>query len=76
MIAGDDQLTGAVLARATRLKIISKWGIGTDSIDLEAAAAWDQGDEHTGAFGDDVADVAAGYLVLLARTAPDRPLRP
>ena len=38
MIAGDDHLTGAVLARATRLKIISKWGIGTDAIDLEAAA--------------------------------------
>jgi D-3-phosphoglycerate dehydrogenase / 2-oxoglutarate reductase len=68
MIAGDDQLTGAVLARATRLKIISKWGIGTDAIDLEAAARLGIRVTNTPAvFGDDVADVAAGYLVLLAR---------
>jgi D-3-phosphoglycerate dehydrogenase / 2-oxoglutarate reductase len=68
MIAGDDRLTGAVLARATRLKVISKWGIGTDAIDLEAAARLGIQVTNTPAvFGDDVADVAAGYLVLLAR---------
>jgi D-3-phosphoglycerate dehydrogenase len=68
MIAGDDQLTVAVLERATRLKIISKWGIGTDAIDLEAAARLGIKVMNTPAvFGDDVADVAAGYLVLLAR---------
>jgi D-3-phosphoglycerate dehydrogenase len=68
MIAGDDHLTGAVLARATRLKIVSKWGIGTDAIDLEAAARLGIRITNTPAvFGDDVADVAAGYLVLLAR---------
>jgi D-3-phosphoglycerate dehydrogenase len=68
MIAGDDHLTRAVLERATRLKIVSKWGIGTGSIDLEAAARLGIRITNTPAvFGDDVADVAAGYLVLLAR---------
>lgn len=68
MIAGDDHLTAAVLARATRLKIVSKWGIGTDAIDLDAAARLGIKVMNTPAvFGDDVADVAAGYLVLLAR---------
>jgi D-3-phosphoglycerate dehydrogenase len=68
MIAGDDHLTAAVLAQATRLKIVSKWGIGTDAIDLEAAARLGIRITNTPAvFGDDVADVAAGYLVLLAR---------
>ena len=47
MIAGDDHLTGRVLERAERMQIISKWGIGTDAIDLGAAeAARHQGDEH------------------------------
>jgi D-3-phosphoglycerate dehydrogenase len=68
IIAGDDPLTARVLAHAGRLRIISKWGVGIDGIDLEAAAA--QGIVVTntpGVFGDDVADVAAGYIVMLAR---------
>lgn len=68
MIAGDDHLTAAVLRSAPRLRIISKWGIGTDAIDLEAAAELGIRVTNTPAvFADDVADVAAGYLVLLAR---------
>jgi len=68
MIAGDDPLTAGVLAHAARLKIISKWGVGVDGIDLDAARK--QGITVTNTpdvFGDDVADVAAGYLVMLAR---------
>ena len=68
MIAGDDHLTGRVLERAKRLRIISKWGIGTDGIDLGAAKRLGIEVTNTPAvFGDDVADVAAGYLVMLAR---------
>ncbi len=68
MIAGDDHLTGRVLSQAGRLRIISKWGIGTDAIDLAAAERLGIRVTNTPAvFGDDVADVAAGYLVLLAR---------
>ena len=39
-ICGDDAVTAAVLDRALpRLKVISKYGIGTDKIDLAAATA-------------------------------------
>src|SRR3954462_6224378 len=39
MIAGDDQITAMVLDRANRLKVISKWGVGIDGIDIDAAEA-------------------------------------
>ncbi|MGK2954744.1 MAG: phosphoglycerate dehydrogenase [Solirubrobacterales bacterium] len=68
MIAGDDPLTASVLAHSGRLRIISKWGVGTDGIDTEAAAA--RGIEVTrtpNVFGEEVADVAFGYVVILAR---------
>ena len=68
MIAGDDPLNARVLAHAKRMRVISKWGVGVDGIDLEAATT--QGIAVTNTpdvFGDDVADVAAGYLVMLAR---------
>ena len=68
MIAGDDHLTRAVLERAERLKIISKWGVGTDAIDLAAAAELGIRVTNTpGMFGDEVADVVIGYLIMLAR---------
>jgi D-3-phosphoglycerate dehydrogenase len=68
MIAGDDPLTARVLEHATRMKIISKWGVGVDGIDLEAASARGIAVTNTpDVFGDDVADLAAGYLVMLAR---------
>jgi D-3-phosphoglycerate dehydrogenase len=68
MIAGDDPLTASVLSHAARLKIISKWGVGIDGIDLDAARTHGIAVTNTpDVFGDDVADVAAGYLVMLAR---------
>jgi phosphoglycerate dehydrogenase-like enzyme len=68
IVAGDDPLTRAVLASADRLRVVSKWGVGIDSIDL--AAAQEMGILVTntpGMFGDEVADVVIGYLILLAR---------
>lgn len=68
LIAGDDEITAPVIARAERMRTIAKWGVGVDGIDLEAARARKISVTNTpGAFGDDVADVAAGYLVMLAR---------
>jgi phosphoglycerate dehydrogenase-like enzyme len=68
MIAGDDHVTRAVLERADRLRIVSKWGVGTDAIDLAAAARLGIRVTNTpGMFGEEVADVVIGYLVLLAR---------
>lgn len=68
MIAGDDPLTARVLEHAGRMKVISKWGVGIDGIDVAAAEARGIKVTRTPAvFGDDVADVAIGYMVMLAR---------
>ena len=68
IVAGDDHITRAVLERADRLRIVSKWGVGTDSIDLSAADELGIRVTNTpGMFGDEVADVVIGYLVMLAR---------
>ena len=78
MIAGDDHLTRAVLERAERLKVVSKWGVGTDAIDLVAAEELGIRVTNTpGMFGEEVADVAIGYLIMLARHlhATDRAVR-
>jgi D-3-phosphoglycerate dehydrogenase len=68
IIVGDDPLTAQVLAHADRLRVISKWGVGIDNIDLSAAAQMGIRVTNTpGMFGDEVADVVIGYLILLAR---------
>lgn len=68
MIAGDDEITAKVIEKATRLKVISKWGVGVDGIDRESAAVHDVLVTNTpGAFGNEVADVALGYILMLAR---------
>jgi phosphoglycerate dehydrogenase-like enzyme len=36
-IAGQVGVSGAVLRAATRLKLLHKWGVGVDNLDLEAA---------------------------------------
>jgi phosphoglycerate dehydrogenase-like enzyme len=38
-ISGQVAVTAAVLRAATRLKLLHKWGVGTDNFDLEAARA-------------------------------------
>ena len=35
LICGDDEVTEKVLNKANKLKVISKWGTGIDSIDLK-----------------------------------------
>lgn len=68
ILAGDDELTATVLENADRLKVISKWGIGTDNIDFEAAEAEGIKVYNTpGAFSDEVADAVLGYTVMLTR---------
>ncbi|WP_445148151.1 phosphoglycerate dehydrogenase [Baekduia sp. Peel2402] len=68
IIAGDDPLSARVLEHAPRLKTIAKWGVGTDAIDFDAAAAHGITVTNTpGVFGEDVADAALGYLLSLTR---------
>ncbi len=68
VIAGDDQFTREVLSNCTKLEVISKWGIGIDGIDRDAAS--DLGITVTntpGEFNEEVADVAMGYCIMLLR---------
>ena len=68
VIAGDDEFTQRVLETADRLEVISKWGIGTDGIDHEAAEDFGVDVFNTpGVFNDEVSDVVIGYAIMLTR---------
>lgn len=68
IICGDDWITERVLTAASRLKVISKWGTGIDSIDLKAADRLGVSVRNTpNAFSEPVADTVMGYTLLLAR---------
>jgi D-3-phosphoglycerate dehydrogenase len=71
-ICGDDQYTERVLeACAPRLKVISKWGTGIDSIDQKAAARLGIRVCRTpNAFTLPVADTVLGYILAFARRQP------
>jgi D-3-phosphoglycerate dehydrogenase / 2-oxoglutarate reductase len=67
-ICGDDQFTEKVMRAAPRLKVISKWGTGIDSIDTRAAAKLGIRVCNTpNAFTDAVADTTLGYILNFAR---------
>ena len=69
VICGDDAFTDGVLkAFSPRLKVISKWGTGVDSIDLSAAEALGIKVFNTpDAFTDAVADSVMGYVLSFAK---------
>ncbi len=68
VICGDDEFTERVLQAAPRLKVISKWGTGIDSIDARAAARLGIRVCNTpNAFTDPVADSVLGYILCFAR---------
>lgn len=78
-IAGNDRITRRVLEAARpRLKVISKWGTGLDSIDQRSAAEFGiQVFNSPGAFREAVAEVAIGLMLMLTRhlAATDRAVR-
>jgi D-3-phosphoglycerate dehydrogenase / 2-oxoglutarate reductase len=78
-ICGDDRYTERVLqACGPRLKVISKWGTGIDSIDSEAASRLNIKVYRTpNAFTLPVADTTMGYMLAFARRLPwlDRAMR-
>ncbi len=70
-VCGDDQYTERVMLAAPRLKVISKWGTGIDSIDTLAAARLGVRVYNTpDAFTDAVADTTLGYVLCFARRLP------
>ena len=71
-ICGDDRYTAEVLqACAPRLKVISKWGTGIDSIDQEAAGRLNiQVCNTPNAFTLPVADTVFGFMLAFARCQP------
>ncbi|HEX8324955.1 MAG TPA: phosphoglycerate dehydrogenase [Tepidisphaeraceae bacterium] len=70
-ICGDDRYTRRVIENAPRLKIISKWGTGIDSIDADACR--DHGvriGNTPNAFTVPVADSVMAYVLSFARRTP------
>lgn len=69
-ILGDDPATRTVFEAgcAGRLRAVVKWGVGVDNVDFEAARELEIAVANTPEmFGAEVADVALGYLIGLAR---------
>lgn len=71
-ICGDDRYTARVIeACAPRLKVISKWGTGVDSIDAEACSRFGVKLGRTpNAFTTPVSDTVLGYMLAFARRGP------
>jgi D-3-phosphoglycerate dehydrogenase / 2-oxoglutarate reductase len=71
-ICGDDRYTARVIeACIPRLKVISKWGTGVDSIDAEACSRYEIKLCRTlNAFTLAVADTVLGYILAFARRQP------
>lgn len=71
-ICGDDRYTARVIeACLPRLKVISKWGTGVDSIDAEACSRFGVKLGRTpNAFTTPVADTVLGYMLAFARRGP------
>lgn len=69
-IIGDDPATDRVFQAGSggRLRAAVKWGIGTDNVDFHACKRLGIQIANTPAmFGQEVADIAYGYLIGLAR---------
>ena len=78
MIVGLDPVSKKVITSGKRLKVISKYGVGLDNVDLEAAKARGIIVTYTpGANTEAVADLAFGLMLACARNIPlaDRKVR-
>lgn len=68
VICGDDEFNVNVLKKAIKLKVISKWGTGLDSIDLKfCKKAKIKVFNSPGAFTTGVAQIAIGMMLCISR---------
>lgn len=77
-IAGVEQIDRSVLDHAERLKVIARYGVGTDNVDVEYAAERGIVVTNTpGANAGAVAELTVGLLIAVARGIPaaDRAVR-
>ncbi len=66
-IIGDDLATRKILEKSN-LKMAIKWGVGTDNVDINACQDLNIIFTNTpNMFGEEVSDVAIGYLLMLTR---------
>lgn len=71
VICGDDRFTEKVLKFAPKLKVLSKWGTGIDSIDQKACQKLGIQIRNTpNAFSIPVADSVIGYMLCFSRKLP------
>jgi len=71
VVAGDDRFTEKVLNAAPRLKVLSKWGTGIDSFDLQTCSRLGISVCNTpNAFSEPVADSVLAYVLCFARRTP------
>jgi D-3-phosphoglycerate dehydrogenase len=78
VIAGVDRFDASVIEAGGRLRVIARHGVGTDGVDLTAAARKGIVVTNTpGANSDAVAELAIGLMIALARHIPhgDRLIR-
>ena len=69
-IIGDDPATKKVFqkGKSGKLKVAMKWGVGTDNVDFKACDELNIPINNTPQmFGEEVSDVAIGYLLCLTR---------
>ena len=68
VICGDDEFNSDVLLKAKKLKVISKWGTGIDSIDVKSAKRFGIKVYNVKeAFTEEVATYAVGILIYITR---------
>lgn len=71
MIAGVDEIDSSVFAAAPHLRVIARYGVGVDNVDLKAAQEYGVIVTNTpGANTEAVAELTIGLLFALARSIP------
>ena len=71
VICGDDRFTRKVIESSPRLKVLSKWGTGIDSLDADACKSHGVMIRRTrDAFSVPVAESVLGYILCFTRQLP------